>query len=172
MKVADLQQYFTTLAKLLQATDGKKSAVELARIAEGLEPFRDYDLANFANFLVRAEEYSRTGVLPVVAPPKRVRDPKPPAKPKADLSSLRAEVVNLHDTASTTSVTFEAIEALRPKLDTLAKADLLSVAEAIKLVGMKSKSKANILNAIVSRVKSIKQSSMRASIIDRSGIPN
>ncbi len=171
MKVADLQQYFTDLAKLLHATDGKKSAVELSKIAEGLQPFRDYDLANFASFLARAEDYARTGVLPVV-PSKAGPRPKAPAKAKVDVSSLRGEVVNLHNTATSPGVTFEAIEALGPKLDALTKADLGSIAEAIGLVGMKNKSKPDILNTIVNRIKSIKQSSIRASIIDRPGMSN
>ena len=40
MKVAELQQYFADLAKLLQSTDGKKSSQELYKIAEALQPFR------------------------------------------------------------------------------------------------------------------------------------
>jgi hypothetical protein len=169
MKVADLQQYFTDLAKLLHATDGKKSAAELSKIAERLQPFRNYDLADFANFLTRAEDSSRTGLLPV-NPPKPSSRSKPPAKSKVDLAALRAEVAHLHGTASSPDVTFESIEALQPKLDQLKKAEVLSVVDAIGLVGMKSKSKADIVNAIVARIKSIKQSSIRTSIIDRPGI--
>jgi hypothetical protein len=169
MKVADLQQYFTDLAKLLHATDGKKSSAELSKIAEGLQPFRDYDLTNFANFLTRAEDYSRTGLVPVI-PPKPGSRSKPPAKPSVDLGALQAEVAHLHGTASSPDVTFESIEALRPKLDQLKKPGVLSVVESIGLVGMKSKSKADIINAIVARIKSIKQSSIRTSIIDRPGV--
>jgi hypothetical protein len=171
MKVADLHQYFNDLAKLFQATDGKKSAGELFKVAEGLRPFRDYDLIDFANFLARAEDYSRTGLLPVVASKPASRR-APTATPKADLSALRAEVVHLHGTASSPGVTFESIESLEPKLGVLTKQDLLSVAEAIGLVGLKSKSKAEIINAIVTRIRSIKQSAIRTAIIDRPGVPN
>jgi hypothetical protein len=168
MKVADLQKYFSDLAKLLHATDGKKSAAELVKIAEGLEPFREYGLADFAGFLARAEDYARTGILPVVAPKATAR-PKAPPKPKADLSALRTEVERLYGSAASPAVTIESIDELRLKLDKLNKADLGSIAQVIDLVGMSSKPKAVILDAIVGRIRSIKQSALRTSIIDRPG---
>ncbi|MHC5536744.1 hypothetical protein ACYOEI_00540 [Singulisphaera rosea] len=168
MKISELQQYLNDLARLLQAADGKKSATELSKVAEGLQPFRDHDLVQFAGFLARAEEYSRTGVIPVVEPKAGARA-KSPAKPKLDLATLRAEVVDLHGRAPSPDVTFDLIEALRAKLDPLTKTDLTSIVDAIGLVGMKNKAKPEIINTIVNRIRSIKQSSMRTSVIDRPG---
>jgi hypothetical protein len=168
MNVAELEQYFVSLAKLLQATDAKKTAAELSRIAEGLQSFRGYALADFAGFLVRAEEYHRTGVLPVVAGKAGARSKAEP-KPKADLSAVRSDVERQYRSASSPNVTIESIEALRPKLNALTKADLVSIAEAIDLTGMSSKTKALIVDAIVSRVLGIKQSVIRTSVIDRPG---
>jgi hypothetical protein len=171
MKVADLQQYFNDLAKLIHATDGKKSAPELSKVAESLQPFRNYELAEFASFLARAEEYSRTGLIPVVNLKPGSRS-KPTGKPNPELAALRAEVVHLHGSASSPGVTIDSIDAVVPKLGKLNKNDLLSVAEVIGLVGMNSKSKADIVSAVVGRIKSIKQSSIRTSIIDRPGVSN
>ena len=171
MKVADLEQYFRDLVKLLHAADGKKTAIELSKVVEGLQPFRDHDLVQFANFLARAEGYSRTGIVPVVES-KSASRPKARAKPKADFSVLQAEVVSLQNTASSPGVTIELIDELVSKLGVATKGDLLPIADAIGLVGLKNKKKPEIINAIVSRIRSIKQSAMRTSIIDRSGMSN
>jgi hypothetical protein len=169
MKVSDLQQYFTDLAKLLNATDCKKSTAEITKIAEGLRPFQAFELGDFASFLIRAEEYSRTGLMPVAAS-KRASRSRAPAKPNPELAALRSEVLHLYGSASSPGVDMQLIEALEPKLGALSKDDLLAVAEAIDLVGMKSKSKAQISSAIVNRIRSIKQSSIRTAISDRPGI--
>jgi hypothetical protein len=166
MKVADLQQFFVDMSRLLQTTDAKKAAVEISRIAECLQSFREYDLGDFGTFLARADEYARTGVIPVVPSKRRSRTGEA-AKPKADHAALRAEVLHLYGAAGSSSVTLESIEALRTKLGALTKPDLLSIAETIDIVGMKSKTKPDIQSAIISRIRSIKQSSIRTSIIDR-----
>jgi hypothetical protein len=168
MKVSDLQQYFTDLARLLNATDDKKSAGKISGIAQLLQPFQDYDLGDFANFLMRAEEFNRTGLIPIT-PSKPTSRAKASAQPKPELAALRSEVLHLHGSASSPGVDMQSIEALGPKLGALGKADLVAVAEAIGLVGMKSKTIPQISTAIVSRIRSIKQSSIRTAISDRPG---
>jgi hypothetical protein len=65
MNVSELQQFIRSLhAPLSAAGAPRKITDDLERIVAGLEPFRDRPLAEFADFLVRAEEYHRTGVIP------------------------------------------------------------------------------------------------------------
>ena len=169
MKVADLQRYLADLARLLGATDGKKAGADLVQIAEMLGPFGHHSLADFGDFLERAEGFHRTGVIPVI-PPKGGRTIKNPPKPKVDLGALRDEVERSYNNASSPAVTLESIEGLRPKLAPLTKPNLLLIAEAIQLVGLKNKPKGDVLDEILRRIKSIKQSSIRTSIIDRPGL--
>jgi hypothetical protein len=166
--VADLQRFLADLARLLGSTDSKKTSAELERVVAGLEPFKAFSIADFAGFLPRAEDYWRTGVLPVVAAKTSSRS-KATAQPSVGLSVLREEVVRLYKTAGTADVTSESIAELRPKLKSLKKADLVALAESVELVGMKSKAIAAIVDSIVKRISSIKESAMRASIIDRPG---
>jgi hypothetical protein len=63
MKVANLQLFLRTLAEPLAASGAKQIAGELERACASLEPFREYSIKDFADFLAKAEEYSRTGVL-------------------------------------------------------------------------------------------------------------
>ncbi|MCS6978365.1 MAG: hypothetical protein NZM31_15355 [Gemmatales bacterium] len=64
MNVRELQQFIRSLhAPLAAAGAPRKITDDLERIVAGLEPFRDRPLAEFADFLVRAEEYHRTGVV-------------------------------------------------------------------------------------------------------------
>lgn len=166
MKVDDIQRYLSELARLVQAGDGKKAAAGLSRIVEGLQPFRDYDLEAFAGFLQRAEHYSRTGIVDVI-PPKGGPRPKAPPKPKGDATALRAEVERLYAAAGSQETTIEAIDALRDKLGPLKKGEVEEIAQAIGLVGMAKKTKPDISEAILARLRSIKQSAIRTSIIDR-----
>lgn len=168
MKVDDIQRYLSELARLVQSGDGKKAAAGLSRIAEGLQPFRNYDLEAFAAFLGRAEEYSRTGIVQVI-PPKAGSRPKASPQPKNDVSALRAEIMRLYAVAGSPETTIDAIETLRDKLGPLKKGEIAEIAEAIGLVGMSKKTKPDITEAIVARLRSIKQSAIRTSIIDRPG---
>lgn len=64
MNVSELQQFLRSLhAPLAAAGAPRKITDDLDRIVSGLEPFRDRPLAEFADFLVQAEEYHRTGAV-------------------------------------------------------------------------------------------------------------
>jgi hypothetical protein len=69
MKVSVLQQFLRNLIAPLEA--GAASAPTLAglqRACQGLEPFKDKDIADFAEFLTRAAAYERDGKWPSVHP--------------------------------------------------------------------------------------------------------
>jgi hypothetical protein len=59
MNVEMLQSYFRNLAGVLEQTDGRRAAEDLAAICRGLEPFKQVNLTDFAEFLIKAEQYTR-----------------------------------------------------------------------------------------------------------------
>lgn len=169
MKVADLQQHFGDLARLLDASGAKAVASDLTAIERGLHPFRDLPAKEFADFLVRAEAYSR-GEVPLVQPTgKRGSTARPtravPSTPNVD--ALAAEAHDLYEQAASPSVSIEQIDALVAKFGTLSKDGLVIVAERIGLKGMKSKGKGAVQEAIRLRMLSRKGSTQRAGLIDR-----
>jgi hypothetical protein len=67
MNVATLQQFLRSLEPALRTTEaGARIAQDLERACTALEPFHGLDLASFAGFLERCDEYRRTGA---VSPP-------------------------------------------------------------------------------------------------------
>lgn len=131
MNVAALRSHLRDLSAFLDAAGAAKKVTDDLRAASnGLTPFDAYKLADFVSFLGKAEEYSRTGVLPVTGKPKAA--PKPKAVP-VNAQEARDRVVSLHDRAAT--ATDEEIAAVLALLAKLKKADLEPIAAAIGLRG-------------------------------------
>jgi hypothetical protein len=141
MKVSDLQAYLENLGHCLSASGAKQVAIDLAAVSVGLKPFRDLPLKGFADFLVRAEAYSR-GEVPLAGKPARSAGTRAGrGKVAVDVDELARSIRDLWDRVADPAVRAEQIEgALRP-LPGLNKNALLEVAEAIELLGMKSKKK-------------------------------
>jgi len=69
MRVSVLQQFLRSLISPLEASAAPASAVAaLQRACQGLDPFQDKDVADFAEFLTRAVAYEREGNWPSVNP--------------------------------------------------------------------------------------------------------
>ncbi len=72
MRVADLQSFLRALVNPLAASGARKDILEdLDRACDCLRPFAEQQIKEFADFLARAEEYARTGVVTVGAKPAR-----------------------------------------------------------------------------------------------------
>lgn len=131
MNVAALRSHLRDLSGFLDAAGAtKKVTDDLRGAADGLAPFDGYKLTEFVAFLGRAEEFVRTGQLPVTGKPKAA------AKPKAvpvNAQEARDRVVSLHDRAA--SATDEQIAEAMAPLAKLKKADLEPIAAAIGLRG-------------------------------------
>lgn len=70
MKVSVLQQFLRNLLAPLEASAASASALAaLQRACQGLEPFQDKEVADFAEFLTRAAVYEREGKWPSPNPP-------------------------------------------------------------------------------------------------------
>ena len=80
MTVAELQLLLSDLGKFLRASEATKVAGELEYISAKLVPFRGYKLKAFADFLEKAEAYSRGRLRRKrkAAERERVRPTQPP----------------------------------------------------------------------------------------------
>jgi hypothetical protein len=176
VKVAELQQHLTDLARFLKATGGSKVGDELAAAAKGLEPFRNATIKEFADFLARAEGYRARDEVPLT-PPQGARTGAKSAgsKPRPtdpDVAAVAAETKKLFDCAADPSVTVEQIETLAQRLNELKKPGLLTVAEAIGLKGMGSKNKGPIIESIRQRLLGVKGAAIRSKLTGRPGEGN
>jgi hypothetical protein len=169
MKVADLQQHLADLKGLLERA-GVRGAVltDLDAIGKGLAPFRERPLREFADFLVRAEAYSR-GEVPPQAPKGRGRSPAAgkDKAPAPDAAALAQEARRLYDQATDPAVTTEVVRGLAARLGKLTADGLRTVAEAVELKVAKSAKKAAILEGIERRILDRKGSWERAGLLDR-----
>src|SRR4051812_15253790 len=70
MKVSALQEFLRNVANSWAAIGTQpKSLEDLQAVVRTVEPFKDLDLDQFANFLVRAANFRETGKVPVVTVP-------------------------------------------------------------------------------------------------------
>jgi hypothetical protein len=147
--VAELQLLLSDLGKFLRASESAKVAGELDYISAKLAPFREYKLKAFADFLEKAEAYSR-GAL---APKTRGGGAK---KGKADPAALEEacqRVLDLYGKAIDPSVTVEQIEATVQSLQALdpPKARLDELARQMGYT-QKFRSKPDVLKAIRQKI--------------------
>lgn len=131
VNVAAVEEHFRNLARFIGDAGGnQKVCNELTSIATGLTPFRNYDWAKFAQFLARAEEFDRTGVLPVAAPTTRAKAASKPPKPAA--AEVSRKITSLYHNILNPALTTEAIDAQLALLDGLKKkAELLEIANVV-----------------------------------------
>lgn len=141
MKITDLQAFVKTLAAPLSSVGVSKTVcTDLERVAAALEPFGDLTISQFADFLAKAEEYHRTGVL--ASPLKKARTPA--VKPGAlTVPEALQRVQCLYDRAPDPTLTYVAIEAEIKQLDkALTLAQALELAQELDLVLSKKTKKA------------------------------
>lgn len=166
MKVSDLSQHLADLKRMLEVAGAKGMVItDLQAIAQGLAPFRDHSLADFAKFLVRAEAFSR-GEVPVIEP-KKAAAPKRTIEPTPDTAKLAHKAKDLYLHAYEASVTVEMVEDLIAKAGKLGKDDLITVAAATEMKVTKSASKPKILEQLKRRILDRKGSYQRAGLLDR-----
>jgi hypothetical protein len=132
----------------------------LEEMGQSLDRFGEVAIDTFAAFLRRAEEYDRTGIVPVVLkpPPKRTAKAKESGPPYTVDDALR-DVRALYDRSLGDDVTYAIIEAELKKLDKLSKADAVQVAVGFG-VG-KHSAKKTALAAIRQKIDDYKKSHQR-----------
>jgi hypothetical protein len=152
--VAELQLLLSDLGKFLRASESAKVAGELEYVSTRLAPFREYKLKAFADFLEKAEAYSRGALAPKE---KGGRTRKGKTDPAA-IEQACQRTLELYGKAIDPSVTEEQIETTVQALKelNLPKARLDELARQMGY-SQKFRSKAGVLKAI------------RQKIIDRKG---
>jgi len=103
MTIADLGRFLGSLSELLGAHQGKKVAEDFAALCKGLEPFAEFPVPRFSEFLrAAAEEYKRSGSVAVdtLKPAKRPTAKKTAAAKKSgkdDVEAIGQAVAGLND---------------------------------------------------------------------------
>ncbi len=159
MTVAELQQCLSSLSAVIRV-GGKKAADDLDYVREKLTPFREVDVRTFGNFLIRAEEYHRTGIIPIKGdkpPPKKTT----PRSTTDAVPAAAAKVKDLYERATDPSLSREFIEAEVMALNGLTKAQLDEVAISVG-INQKYPTKAKVLEALIWRIMDRKGSFARS----------
>jgi len=153
-----MQQHFRELSALIRSAGAASKLVdEFLAVAMALEPFREHSVGAFASFLVRADEFDKTGKVTVTATkPKRTAAPKAlkvikpsDAEILARLSTLYRGILNPNLTDETIEAELLLVDQLKtPGLQTLATE--VGIGERIKKFKVPDK-KAAIKQAIRDR---------------------
>jgi hypothetical protein len=144
----------------LQASGVKRETVDdLLLACNGLEPFAEHALKDFAGFLACALEYHRTGVIPVRAKPSAAPPVTKPKAPALNLEDAKALVASLYDRSLSDDVTHEYIASEVQKLDKLTAKDLTETAKSFGVVP--GKTKKGSLDAILDKIARRKTTHVR-----------
>jgi hypothetical protein len=165
MTVADLQQYFENLARVVRAAPAAKAADELEHIGRGLAPFRSMSLKDFSDFLARAEEFARTGQVSAAPTKGKARSATrstAAAKTKPDAAALAQEAKRLYDQAATASVAEADLQALAANLNKLTKDGLKAVCGAIDLIVKNTMKKDEMIREIQAKIEGRQGSKQRS----------
>jgi len=129
MNVAELQQFIRSLVPPLSAGGAPRKITEdLERICTGLEPYRDRPIAEFADFLVRAEEYHRTGIVPG----KKRASPRPQPVDQAKVLSAAQSIKSLCERSLDAELPQATIDAeLEQAVQPLNTAELIQVVQEV-----------------------------------------
>jgi alpha-glucuronidase len=159
MNVKDLQQFLCSLQQPLSTSGAKKAADDLDRACAGLAPFGDLSVAQFADFLAKADSYARTGVVPTTG---RAKAPGARSAAKAvDPEAVRAAVEHissLYERVAGPDVDYTTIDAEVKKLDKqFTKDGVIEIARGFGISGS-LKSKKAALEEIQRRMSERKES--------------
>jgi hypothetical protein len=159
MRVAELQSFLGNIAPFAKAAGAsEKVAVELDRAVQCLEPFKEKTLAEFNDFLRRADEFDRTGKLvPTTGKSARARTPKAPALTVDEAVRVFNE---LHERATDPTLSYADIDARLKGLEKLTVPQLKEVAGKLNIT-MPAKTKKAMLEELARRIKELKGSHER-----------
>jgi hypothetical protein len=152
LRVADLQHMIQGLihpVKLAGASE--KVCGELQRAAECLEPFKNSTVAEFNDFLVKAQECVRTGSWP--EPGRRSSPRRGSDGPTITVEQAAQKVMDLQVRANDTTLDPAIIETELQPLESLQKPDLLRVAQEVGMSMASRTSKQEILQSLRRRIQ-------------------
>ena len=162
MNVKELQQFVRSLVRPLSVSGAKKVADDLDRMCAGLDPFQDLSIAQFTEFLARADSYARTGVVPTTGRAKAARAGR--TAKVVDPEMIRAatdRMRSLYERVTSPEVDYTTIDAEIKRLDReFAKDAVLEIARGFGIAGS-LKSKKAALEEIQRRMSERKESHER-----------
>lgn len=162
MNVENLLKFLHTLEEPIRAIGGTKVANELNEVCDGLRPFGELPIGQFAEFLRNADHYAKTGEVPLKATASKAR-----AKAKAidaeKVKTASQTVSGLYERAIDEGVDYSHIEAELKKLDkSLSKDEAVALAKEFNIAKSVTTKKA-AFEAIQARIFDRKQSFQRTS---------
>lgn len=131
LNLLESARHFAVAADISAAAKGKLDAT-----CGALEPFRSMDLSNFTALLQQAEEYKRTGVLPVSAKSRKPATRKPPATAEdvaQRVEHLASQLRELHAIVHDETVGFGAIDEIVEVVGKLNAAEVKQVAAKFEI---------------------------------------
>ncbi len=162
MNVKDLQQFLRSLQQPLSTSGAKSVANDLDRMCGGLEPFQSLSIAQFTEFLAKADSYARTGIVPTTGRAKASGTRR--AAKTVDPEAIRAateRMCSLYERVTSPEVDYGTIDAEIKKLDKqFAKAAVLEIARGFGITGS-LKTKKAALEEISRRMTERKESHER-----------
>jgi hypothetical protein len=158
MKVAELQQMMMGLVQPVRAAGaGDKVCAELQRAAQCLEPFKENTLAEFNDFLVKAQECVRTGQWPKPGGSRRMaRDPNANG-PAITVEQAAQRIMGLFERVNDPEMKDAAVDAELQPIAAMGKPELLRVTQEVGMSLSTRTTKEEIMQAIRRRVRGGKE---------------
>jgi len=143
MIVLDIQEFLRDMSRLVIAAGASRPVQsELERVYESLEPFKTLTLGAFADFLVLAETYRTTDVIPDSGAKSATRKAKPNAPP-ADVETYATRILQLYEDVIQETVGYDAIDSFIEEMNKkLNKEEVLTVYHRFQFTGKPTKGKA------------------------------
>jgi len=155
MKVRNLLQFLQTLEGPLRLTGGTQAANELRDACDRLDPFGDLPVAQFADFLRAADQYRKTGEVPVATSGTRS---KTKGVDSEKIKKAAQTVTNLYERAIDRAMDYSYIEQELNRLNQqLSRDEAVALAAAVNIV-KPQKTKKAVFEAIQARIFDRKQS--------------
>lgn len=155
MQVPDLQRFVRNQAELLAQAGAKTVANDFERFAAGLAPFAALNVAQLADFLVQAESYARTGLLPTSG--KAARKKAAPVDSAQKIRQAAQHVSALYERALDPELTYAAIDLEVQSLSKMTLKDLVAVAREVG-INQTLKTKKAALDQLARKVTERKES--------------
>lgn len=161
LKVADLQQLVNSLAQPMRSAGASQKVLDdLARLSQGLEPFKERTMGEFNDFLQKADQCVRTGEWP--APGGRSsRRSGEPKQPGMSVDEAAQRIASLMErAASDPNMDMTAIETDVRAMQGMTMPQLKEAAEQAHLAA-RGRTKDDMLKALAVAIKERRTSGER-----------
>jgi hypothetical protein len=165
MIVGDFEVLIVAAKQFAEAAEISSAArSKLANACDALVPFRTMEISAFANLLRQAEEYHRTGVLPVALSTRKqsARKPKANAEDMAlQVERLTKQLHDLYAVVHEETVGYGAIDEICEVVGKLNASDIKKVAAAFGIKVSSKATKSQSLDSIKRKLTEQKGSAQR-----------